>query len=104
MSIVGGDEALLRDVAAACLEDFPRWLKEFEQGLAEQQALVFRRAAHSVRGACRTFGWDRLTASTQELETLALAGNLAAAETLLNSLQPELQACRTELQEFLAKP
>ena len=104
MSVVGGDEGLLRDVAAACLEDFPRWLKEFEQGLAEQQAPVFRRAAHSLRGACRTFGWDRLVSPTQELETLALAGNLTGAEALLNSLQPELQACRTELQEFLAKP
>ncbi len=104
MSVVGGDVALLRDVAAACLEDFPRWLKEFEQGLAEQQAPVFRRAAHSLRGACRTFGWDRLATPTQELESLALAGNLASAETLLNSLRPELQACRTELQEFLAKP
>ena len=104
MSVVGGDEGLLRDVAAACLEDFPRWLKEFEQGLAEKQATVFRRAAHSLRGACRTFGWDRLVTPTQELETLALAGNLTGAEALLNSLQPELQACRTELQEFLAKP
>jgi PAS domain S-box-containing protein len=104
MSVVGGDVPLLRDVTAACLEDFPRWLKEFDQALAEQQAPLFRRAAHSLRGACRTFGLDRLTAPTQELETLALAGNLTAAEALLNSLQPELQACQTELQEFLAKP
>lgn len=104
MSIVGGDKALLRDVAVACLEDFPRWMKEFDQALAERQAPLFRRAAHSLRGACRTFGLDRLTTPTQELETLALAGNLAAAEQLLNSLRPELQACQIELQAFLEKP
>lgn len=103
MSVVGGDTALLRDVAAACLEDILRWMKEFDQALAEQQAPLFRRAAHSLRGACRTFGLDRLTAPTEELETLALAGNLAAAEQLLNSLRPELQACQTELQAFLEK-
>ncbi|TXT22348.1 MAG: PAS sensor protein, partial [Planctomycetota bacterium] len=34
MTVVGGDIPLLRDVAAACLEDFPRWLKEFDQALA----------------------------------------------------------------------
>ena len=104
MSVVGGDMPLLREVTAACLEDFPRWMKELDQALAEQQAPVFRRAAHSMRGACRTFGLERLTTPTQELETLALAGNLRAAGELLNSLRPELQACQTELQEFLAKP
>lgn len=104
MSVVGGDTALLRDVAVACLEDIPRWMKEFDQALAEQQAPLFRRAAHSLRGACRTFGLDRLTTPAEELETLALAGNLAAAEQLLNSLRPELQACQTELQAFLKKP
>ena len=104
MSVVGGDRSLLREVAAACLEDFPRWLQEFDRALTEQQAPLFRRAAHSLRGACRTFGVDRLTTPTQELETLALAGNLGAAGELLNSLRTELQACQTELQEFLAKP
>ncbi len=104
MTIVGGDTALLRDVIVACLEDLPRWMKEFDQALAEQQAPLFRRAAHSLRGACRTFGLDRLTTPSQELETLALAGNLVAAEQLLNSLRPELHACQTELQAFLEKP
>ena len=104
MTIVGGDRVLLREVAVACLEDFPHWMKEFERALAERQAPLFRRAAHSLRGACRTFGLDRLTTPTQELETLALAGNLVAAEQLLKSLRPELQACQTELQEFLEKP
>jgi HPt (histidine-containing phosphotransfer) domain-containing protein len=104
MTIVGGDRALLRDVTAACLEDFPRWLKEFDLAIAEQQAPLFRRAAHSLRGACRTFGLERLVTPSQELESLALAGNLGAAEQLLNSVRPELQACQTELQEFLAKP
>ena len=104
MTVVGGDVALLRDVTVACLEDFSRWMKEFDQALSEQHAPLFRRAAHSMRGACRTFGLERLALPTQELETLALAGNLAAAEELLNSLRPELQACQTELQAFLDKP
>ena len=103
LSIVGGDHKLLRDVVEACLEDWPRWIQDFERGLAQQEATVFRRAAHSVRGACRTFGLERLVAPSQELETLALAGNLTAAEKLLESVRPDFQACQTELQEFLAK-
>ena len=78
-------------------------MQAFERGLAQQEAPVFRRAAHSVRGACRTFGLERLAAPAQELESLAVAGNLTAAGQLLESVRPELQACQTELQEFLAK-
>ena len=103
LSIVGGDHKLLREVVEACLEDWPRWIHDFERGLAQQEAPLFRRAAHSVRGACRTFGLEPLVAPTQELETLALAGNLTAAEKLLESVRPDFQACQTELQEFLAK-
>jgi PAS domain S-box-containing protein len=103
LSIVGGDQKLLRDVVEACLEDWPRWTQGFEQGLAEQEPAVFRRAAHSVRGACRTFGLERLVEPSHELESLALAGNLTAAKQLLESLWPEFQACQNELQEFLAR-
>jgi PAS domain S-box-containing protein len=103
LSIVGGDHKLLREVVEACLEEWPRWIQDFERGLAQQQAPLFRRAAHSVRGACRTFGLEPLVAPTQELESLALAGNLTAAGQLLESVRPEFQACQTELQEFLAR-
>ncbi|MFM9963458.1 MAG: response regulator [Planctomycetaceae bacterium] len=104
LSVAGGDRKLLRDVVEACLEDWPRWMRDFERGLAQQDAPVFRRAAHSIRGACRTFGLEPLVVPAQELETLAVAGNLAAAEQLLKSVRPVLQACQTELQEFLTKP
>ncbi len=104
LSVVGDDTSLLRDVVAACLEDFFHWMQEFERGLANQEPPVFRRAAHSLRGACRTFGLEQLVAPSQELETLAQAGNLTAAGQLLETLRPDLQACQTELQEFLAKP
>ncbi|HLQ46231.1 MAG TPA: Hpt domain-containing protein, partial [Planctomycetaceae bacterium] len=65
---------------------------------------VFRLAAHSIRGACRTFGIERLAPTTQDLEMLALAGNLAAAGQLLETLRPDLSSCVCELQEFLVNP
>ena len=49
LSAVGGDDQLLKEVVGACLEDFPRWLHDFEQGLARNEPALFRRAAHSVR-------------------------------------------------------
>ncbi len=103
LSVAGGDWSLLRDVVEACLEDWPRWMRDFERGLAQQEPAAFRRAAHSIRGACRTFGLEPLVKPAQELETLAVAGNLTAAEQLLDSVRPVLQACQIELQEFLAK-
>jgi CheY-like chemotaxis protein len=103
LSVVGGDRSLPREVVSGCLDDWPRWMQALEKGLSQNDAPTFRRAAHSVRGACRTFGLERLVAPAQELETLALAGNLTAAGQLLESVRPELQACQTELQEFLAK-
>lgn len=104
LSIVGGDKVLLRDVVAACLEDFPRWMQDFDRAMTQQEPPVFRRAAHSLRGVCRTFGLDPIATPLRELETLAAAGNLTAAGQLLDSLRRDLNACQTELHEFLAKP
>ena len=104
LAAVGGDQKLLREVVAACLEDFPRWFSNLDQGLRQNDATVLRRAAHSIRGACRTFGIDKLVPPSQDLEMLALAGNLPAAGQLLETLRPELHSCVTELQQFLSQP
>lgn len=104
LAMVANDAELLRDVVAACLEDFPKWLRDLETGLANNEAPPFRRAAHSLRGASRTFGLERLAAPLQDLEMLAQAGNLAAAGQLLETLRPDLQSCVAELQGFLTKP
>ena len=104
LAAVGGDQSLLREVVAACLEDFPRWFNNLDQGLSQNDATVLRRAAHSIRGACRTFGIDKLAPASQDLEMLAMSGNLPAAGQLLETLRPELHSCVTELQQFLSQP
>jgi CheY-like chemotaxis protein len=101
-SVVGGDEDLLRDVVRACLEDMPRWMHDFETGLERGESPVVRRAAHSLRGACRTFGLQRIAEPAQELEMLAAAGNLPGVMRLLQSLKPDLAACQAELQNYLS--
>jgi PAS domain S-box-containing protein len=101
-SVVGGDENLLRDVVRACLEDLPRWMRDFETGLERGESPIVRRAAHSLRGACRTFGLGRLAEPIQELEMLAAEGNLSEVTKLLQSLKPDLAACQAELQDYLS--
>jgi HPt (histidine-containing phosphotransfer) domain-containing protein len=93
---------LLRDVVRACLEDLPRWMHDFETGLERGESPVVRRAAHSLRGACRTFGLQRIAEPAQELEMLAAAGNLPEVRRLLQSLKPDLAACQEELQNYLS--
>ena len=104
LSAVGGDHKLLREVVAACLEDFPRWFNSLDTGVSQKDSSVLRRAAHSIRGACRTFGIDKLVPASQDLEMLAAAGNLPAAGQLLETLRPELHLCVAELQQFLSQP
>ena len=100
---MGGDLTLLREVVGACLEEFPRWLSDLDRGMAQNQPAVFRVAAHSICGACRTFGIERLAPPAHDLEMLAASGNLTGAGQLLEVLRPNLDVCVTELQEFLTK-
>lgn len=64
------------------LQEAPVMLAELRSALEAQQADKFRRAAHSLKSNCNTFGATRLGAMARDLEDNGMAGGVAALDAL----------------------
>ncbi len=100
MKAVDGDQQLLREVIEAFLEECPRMVEECEQSIANSDAAVLRRAAHTIKGGLRTFGAEPAMEVAARLEELGRAGELQGSQEVLAALKqqldqvlPELSAC-----------
>ena len=84
---VRGDVELLRELSAIFLQEWPGWLTAIRDGVRGQDLDLVRRTAHTVKGTLGTFAATDLHAIAQELETLALAGELATVTELAERLE-----------------
>lgn len=73
----GGDTGFMGEMLEAFFDDAPRQLEAARAGLATGDAEAVRRAAHSLKSNCATFGAPGLSAQCKELEMLAKTGSLA---------------------------
>ena len=78
---IGGDEALLREVASVFLDDWPRLREELSQALSRLDSWALRLAAHATKSAVGNFGAEAAVEAAISLET----------------------ACREEAQDLYAK-
>jgi two-component system sensor histidine kinase/response regulator len=80
---VNQDEALLRDVVEAFLEEAPQLLGQIRKAIDEADQAVLLRAAHTIKGSLRFFGAHVGYEHAFRLETMGRRGELEdAAETL----------------------
>ena len=63
LASVQGDEDLLREIIEAFLEEAPKQVAALDQGMAAGDAVVVRRAAHTIKGASRYFGVQGISGS-----------------------------------------
>ena len=90
MEVVGGDEQLLRDAVAVFVgQDFPEQIKKMRQSLAQQDGQGLRAAAHTVKGAARSFGGVAFGDTAQRLEDMGRNGQLADAAETVEELETE---------------
>ncbi len=83
LSGVNGDEALLRDVTEAFLEEAPQLLGEIHRAIDQADPAVLHRAAHTMKGSLRFFGVHVAYEHAFRLETMGRRGEFEdAAETL----------------------
>jgi HPt (histidine-containing phosphotransfer) domain-containing protein len=87
---VRGDEALLRSMARAFLEELPRLTATMRQALICQDSASLRLAAHTLKGSTHYFGAHRAFELAFRLETVAREGNFAEAENALVALEAEM--------------
>lgn len=86
----GGDPALLRDIAEAFLEEWPKRTTEIRRGLEEPDFELLHRAAHTVKGSMRYFGAHQAFQSALQLEGLGTQKSTVGGDELWSRLQHEV--------------
>jgi len=97
---LGGDRALLRDLARVFVEDAPGRSDALRAAAASRDAAQLERLAHSLKGSAAILRAARLQAACAALESAAQAGGVAPAPALLDGVDHEL----ARVAEFFADP
>lgn len=92
--------AFLVELIDVFLKDSPELIKQMRSGLASGDVESVRRAAHSLKSNSASFGADRLTAVSRELELMAKSGSLDSAESKLSEVEAEYVRLLPLLQEL----
>ena len=90
LKICGGDRELLRDIAAAFLEEQPRRIDEIRRAIDTADWELLHRAAHTIKGSMRYFGASAVFDRAFGLEQLAARKSLDGAEEIFDLLKQEL--------------
>lgn len=92
MSEFGGSPEILAELRDLFLEHAPPLYEGISQALETGELPVIVDMAHSLKGACATYGAARLAMICKDLELTARAGNLAAARQWRGVLDTEYAA------------
>jgi HPt (histidine-containing phosphotransfer) domain-containing protein len=83
------EPAFLAELIDVFLKDSPEQIEHMRAGIAAGDIEVVRRAAHSLKSNSASFGANRLTAASRELEMAAKGGTLEGAAPLLAAVEAE---------------
>jgi CheY-like chemotaxis protein len=97
MSRVDSDAQLLRDLVNLFVEECPRLVDEIRAALGRKDAKGVERGAHSLKGCTSNLAAQRASDAALKLATLARAGDLLHAESLLHELECELERLKPAL-------
>jgi signal transduction histidine kinase/CheY-like chemotaxis protein len=86
---VGGDEALLREVASLFAKDAPSRIAQLRAGISNGDAAAIQTAIHTLKGSASNFGHCALLDTIAELETAALAADIAACAAMVPRIERE---------------
>ena len=98
---VGGDEDLLKEIAAIFLADYPNSLKEIRAAIAVSDAHRLEISAHALKGAAGNFGARVAVESALRLEQMGRARLLAHCADALRDLERALAQLHSELEALL---
>jgi PAS domain S-box-containing protein len=99
---IGGDEALLRELAQLFLGNLSRLLADLDGALARQDAKGLERAAHALRGAVSYFAASGVLSAVARVERLAREGDLRRAADALETLRLEIDRVTPALSALAA--
>ena len=99
---LGGDEELLKEVAALFLDEYPTLMAEIKDAVETKNANQLERAAHSLKGSVSNFGSDAAWQAANEMERIGRANELANSEVAYTHLALVMEAIRPELSALAA--
>src|SRR4051794_800602 len=97
LSRVGGDEELLREIAAIFLEEYPKGLAEIRGAIASAGGKQLESAAHAMKGSVSNFGARPAVEAAAQLEQMGRSQSMQDCGDTLSSLEEALSALRSEL-------
>jgi HPt (histidine-containing phosphotransfer) domain-containing protein len=96
---MGGDEQLFSEMVGFFVEDAPRWLAQIKEGIAQGDASLVHRSAHTLKGLVANFGAAAAQSAAGRIETLAQQDPTLQA---VASEVPPLEVAIDELHAALA--
>ncbi len=100
LRFVGGDELLLRELAALFLRRNALLLENVEKAIGAKDAVALHDAAHAYKGAVNHFSATKLSESAFALEQKGGAGDFFGTESLLAALRNGASSLEEELREY----
>jgi len=94
------DEALMREILAALIDDTSRQMKLLNAAIAEQDVTRCMRLAHYSKGACANVGANSAAAILKEIEVKAASANFADCSLGLVRLVHEMDLLRSAAVEL----
>jgi len=88
------------ELVGTFLEEAPGMLADLRSARAAGDGERFRRAAHSLKSNCHTFGAQALGAQARELELRGLAADAAQDAAALDALEAAYAQVATALKEL----
>ncbi len=100
----GGNDKLIRSLAATFLDDAPKALSRIRVAVAKKNAAELASAAHLLKGSLAIFGAPKAVAAARNLEALGRANNLRDASAGLRALESEFALLQNELRAIHSAP
>jgi len=94
-----GEPDALKECADLYLSDTPNCIQNLHDSLNKQDVPGFKRAAHTLKGSSSNLGADILASICGQLEDLARAGSLTGAAEIIQQVEKEFAAVKSELEE-----
>ena len=85
----GGDQEILAELRDLFLDQAPPLFDVIVSALDSGDLAVIAKEAHSLKGACATYGAPRLTMVCKEIELAAKSGDLETARVYRDHLDAE---------------
>ncbi len=108
---VGGDEAMLRELAQLFFVECPKLMQQIREHIASEDGPELRRAAHTLKGSAHVFGAEEAAGAAHRLEEIGREGfdgeisrteAFADAEEALALLEDEVARLLPALRERVA--